>query len=375
MNEIFDDYAKIMMDKGLVKDSAPKKKDKEDIRGVDLEAIQMLYGIKPNGKDLASIIEQAHPEPVIIAPSYDRLNGLVENIQERQDAMIEIALKPNNGKLTQHRYVKANQELLHEVIKAAFLMDSHNEEKLMKLADSCMERIHKEAILGTVLLGLGVLTWATISLVQNFGDQLDQGVSLNSERALDRLQSLRDDWPEQDDTIDRLMDDISTVKSLNEELTSINLSAHDKDATAKANQAKQKLSSYVSAVHLLSKRIRKFLAFASSMEEAKGEHTWLSEYLGNYGASLERIWQSVAGSDVEQTVDILNTLNSSLNKSLSSMRSLFNKAFESAQEGDEKSLAQLLKEPLSEEPEMGGENLPEANLAELTKQLQNQPVS
>lgn len=173
MSDIFNEYAKIMEDQGLLKNAQRSSEAKTRPQGIDPEAIQMLYHVKPNGKDEKPIVEQAHPEPAYVAPAYDRMNGLVENVQERQNMMIEIMEDPQHGKLTQHRYVKANNELLQELIRVATYMDNKNQEDLMKLADSCAQNltdIKKEAFLpaigwlaaakaaGWIAAGLGAYT-------------------------------------------------------------------------------------------------------------------------------------------------------------------------------------------------------------------------
>ena len=91
-SEIFDEYSKIALKEGFITES----EEKADNSGEKSyrETIQLLYDVKPNGKDEKHILDQAHAEsPVIIAPAYDRVNGLVENLFERQDIMVGIALK------------------------------------------------------------------------------------------------------------------------------------------------------------------------------------------------------------------------------------------------------------------------------------------
>lgn len=169
MSDIFNEYAKIMEDQGLLKNAQRSSEAKTRPQGIDPEAIQMLYHVKPNGKDEKPIVEQAHPEPAYVAPAYDRMNGLVENVQERQNMMIEIMEDPQHGKLTQHRYVKANNELLQELIRVATFMDNRNQEDLMKLADSCAQNLtefKKKAFLPAIgwLAAAKAAGWITAGL-------------------------------------------------------------------------------------------------------------------------------------------------------------------------------------------------------------------
>jgi hypothetical protein len=150
--EIFEAYAKLAKEQGLITKTAESNNPRYDSQ--DLSALEMLYGVKPNGKDEKHIMEQAHPDPMIIAPAYDRINGLVENELERQNMSVFIATKPTSGSLTGQRYVKAHQELTNEVIKLGFFLDKNNEEELMSLADSCTEVLTKEAIAPLLIVGL-----------------------------------------------------------------------------------------------------------------------------------------------------------------------------------------------------------------------------
>ena len=142
-SEIFDKYAEIAIKEGLVKEAAEEKTNPR-YDSQDLSEIEILYGVQPNGKD-DDILDKAHPEsPAVVAPSYDRSQAIVENLKEQQNMIADIALKPNDGKLTQHRYVKAQHELVNELVRIAFMLDMKGEEDLMKLADCCSERVIKD---------------------------------------------------------------------------------------------------------------------------------------------------------------------------------------------------------------------------------------
>ena len=150
-SEVFDSFAQIAIDEGLITEAEEAGTDRDDKDYRD--TIEMLYNVKAEGDSKDHILDQAHPEsPVIIAPSYDRLNGLVENLFERQDIMAGIALRDNRGNLTQHRY--AQQELVDELVRIGFDMDNKDEDELRVLADSCSERMVKESF-WPAALGLG----------------------------------------------------------------------------------------------------------------------------------------------------------------------------------------------------------------------------
>lgn len=145
-SDIFESFVKIAEEKGLVSKGSPEsvKETLEKTHRADslsADDIAHLYGTKPNApKDMEykrNIIEIAHPEPVIIAPSYDKLNGLVENIQERQNILLHIVNKPSpDGQLTNRKY--AERDLILSLVRVGNEMDNRGESDLVTLADACL---------------------------------------------------------------------------------------------------------------------------------------------------------------------------------------------------------------------------------------------
>lgn len=213
MSDIFNEYCKIMEEQGHIRKDAQEskaltrveKETSEDYR----EKIKALYGldIKLNDSN-KDIIEQAHPETVVIAPSYDKMNGVVENIQERSNVMKGISQKPVNGNLTGHKYAK--KELLDELIRLGFDLDNQGEEGLAKEATSAAvqiseykeESIKKEAFLGALLSGVGAVLknpwfWKGIGVASMWGPvkknligYIELGPEKDCERAVDALENL-----------------------------------------------------------------------------------------------------------------------------------------------------------------------------------------
>ena len=158
-SDIFNEYAKLAEAQGLVslaedeekssddkpKESAKMKKYKKSpyprMGSDDIETIEALYGVKSNNsiEYENNIMEAAHKTPVVIAPSYDRLNALVENNIERNNIMCNIARKPTNSNSTQHRY--AEKELLMQLVRVANDMDNSGNEDIRVLADACIEKL------------------------------------------------------------------------------------------------------------------------------------------------------------------------------------------------------------------------------------------
>ena len=161
------------------------------------------------------MVDQAHPEPVIIAPSYDRLNGLVENVKERQNIMIGIINKPQQAKLTQHRYVGALNELNQELVRLGFQMDNKDEDELRILADSCSMQIHKNAgfpFIPVIAIAGGLLL---LGLYNNYA-YISQGVINDCDNAIEALQKYGLAVPTADREVDDLISAIEYVKTLNQ---------------------------------------------------------------------------------------------------------------------------------------------------------------
>jgi len=97
-SEIFDSFVKIAQEKGMISNDSSEAKKKLEQTGradsLDASAIEALYGVKPDApKSMEykkNIMEVAHPNSVVVSPSYDKLNGLVESEIERQNINLHI---------------------------------------------------------------------------------------------------------------------------------------------------------------------------------------------------------------------------------------------------------------------------------------------
>ncbi len=154
-NSVFSEYMRISKESGLMSKTPIKKlafSEEGRKSSMIFSDIEALYGVKPKGVDeKEEIIEVAHPETCIIAPAYDAQNGMIENLWQRQSIMTDIALKTPDGSLINRRYIEASQDVAEDLVKIGFSMDYEGQEDLMKLADSCSERLVKEA--GAPIIG------------------------------------------------------------------------------------------------------------------------------------------------------------------------------------------------------------------------------
>lgn len=167
-SEIFNEFVKIAQEKGL----SPKtekgdgehefaehtEKNLDDPRwdSLSIEQIGKLYGTKPKApKEMEyerNIIENAHPKPVVFFMSHDKLNSLVENENEGQDARIHISLKEPDGHLTQRKY--AEKKLVLSLVRLANDLDNRNQDELRALADTCLVQATNSGIKKNALVGL-----------------------------------------------------------------------------------------------------------------------------------------------------------------------------------------------------------------------------
>lgn len=155
-SEIFEEFAKIAQDKNIIQNDSKKSfkalENNPRADSLSISAIEALYGVKtpsiPQMEYKNNIMEVAHPNPVVLSPAYDRLNGLVENNIERQNINLRIVNKNPDGLLTQRKY--AEKQFLLSLVRVANDLDNQNKEQLRKLADDCLEtvsqQIKKEAI-------------------------------------------------------------------------------------------------------------------------------------------------------------------------------------------------------------------------------------
>lgn len=165
-SEIFDSFVKIAQEKGIVNDSKDSKKKLEETGradSLDISAIEALYGVKPDaakgGDYKKNIMEVAHPNSVVISPSYDKLNGLVENNIERQNILLHIVNKTPDGHAVQRKY--AQRELLLALVRAGNDLDNHDKHELRSLADHCLMQASEKK--GFKKQAFDPLTWAAIA--------------------------------------------------------------------------------------------------------------------------------------------------------------------------------------------------------------------
>jgi len=173
-SEIFESFVKIAQERGLVSQADHAEHTETSFSetnprfdSLTIEQISKLYNTKPQQpKDMEykrNIIEDAHPESVVVSPSYDKLNGLVENENEGQAIRARIVMKDPDGHLINRKYAKKN--LLLSLVRVANELDARNNDELRKLADVCLaqssgqmeKKAYAIAIVAAVAVVLGAI--------------------------------------------------------------------------------------------------------------------------------------------------------------------------------------------------------------------------
>jgi hypothetical protein len=378
-SDIFDEYAKIAEAQGLIQKDAffnsdEYKKKIEDNGGRagsdDISTIEALYGKKKDKKD-KSIIEEAHPETIVVSPAYDAFNGVVENEQERQNISINIALRPPNGNINTRRYVKAKQELVDALIRVGFLMDNKNEDQIMKLADSCSSKLVMEkkivktafqwgdllAPLGGMLSGAGTgaiigggipgaIVGGLIGLIGATGivnhiSPADQGVINNGHNALQRLSDALEETPKIAKLINPLIKDMLSFLALAENVENASPVAVDKNNLAASinklsEQDKQNLNKSMQYAVECNKLSQELAPIISTLDTVKPEEMNVAPGL-DYLANLTR---GLVGNKINDAVHALSTFKDSLDKAAKEVNSLLTAAKSSAQKIEEQSKEQ-----------------------------------
>lgn len=205
-SEIFDSFVKIAQEKGMVSNDSKDSKKKLEQTGradsLDADAIAALYGVKPDSDKALeykqNITEVAHPNSVVVSPSYDKLNGLVENDQERQNILLRIVNKTPDGLSTQRKY--AEKELTLALVRVANDLDNLDQEKLRSLADSCLMQLaapkataslKKEAAAVAIAVAIAA-TLGAIYAHQHLPNA-DKGLEENYNKLLEELDDFLED--------------------------------------------------------------------------------------------------------------------------------------------------------------------------------------
>lgn len=322
-SEIFENYAKIALEKGLIDNkiiaTAEAMTQEDKYKNSEYKKnIEQLYHVNLDNKD---ILDEAHPKSVIVGPAYDKTNALVENLKERHDVMVGIVNKMPGSDNIGHKYASAHNDLLSELIKIGYSMDNKRIDDLRILADSCSERITKKAFLpliaGGVALPLiagGVAAVVALIAIINHTTPSDQGVFNNCEKAIVEITELKPKLPQIGKNIDKLLEDLKFLQSLSKQyndLDGIDASTPEK-LIAAANTEKHKfdlVKKYKSACGYMKDEITNYITMINSYK-MQTDRSW------DWWQKLKNVSEYLTGDDKEDAVLALQTLQKSLDESV-----------------------------------------------------------
>jgi hypothetical protein len=348
-SDVFEEYARIAMEQGLIstaaeedsKDDSKKESEKSKKEPKELSSAEIFYGIK--NKPISELLEEAHPKTVVMGPSYDKFNGVVENLSQRSDMMQHIALKNPAILQTNHRYIKAHQDLLNETVKLGFYLDNSNNEKLMKLADYCTAFLNKTienqeffksanpffaaGALGMLTKWVAILAGAALvtgTVASNM--YTSQGIKNDITNFTERLNKLKSKYPEiskffhgYNEKLQELKAKIIKLEKIGKDLKLKQLEVlkntnkkvqerkfKELSKLIKANRIDEKIKSDSDQlVELLDNIIDHKSILIPTLQEAKSEYSIPETTFEQW---MTRVKEQVVQSKEDDVVDIMNTI-------------------------------------------------------------------
>jgi hypothetical protein len=354
-SEIFESFAKIALEKGLIEVNAESRTEEEKLKDSNYKAnIKALYNVDIDSGDL---FEKAHPKSVIVSPSYDKVNGLFENERERHNIMVGNALKTPSGNLLGQKYADAHDDLLGELVRLGFSMDNKKIDDLRILADSCSERIANKNMIknsapnsparylsylskaaptaAAVGTGFGPIGWAVGGIVAalaliaivNHTSPSDQGVYNDCAKTIIELKELIPKIPQESSYLNQLLTNLEDLQQLSHDynsLGSIDASTPEKLVDA-ANKNQDKLlvaQKYKNACAIMKGKIPDYIKSITSfqMNEPDKSYDWWQK--------IKNLTHYLTADDKEDVTLALETLQASLEASVTEANTFMQKAKE-----------------------------------------------
>jgi hypothetical protein len=193
-SDVFERFAEIM--KEAYPDHAEHDEKMGKVRwdSLSIDQIGKLYNVKQQLPDDMkyehNIMEDAHPDSLVISPAHDKLNGLIENNIEGQNIRIRTVIRMSPGQLTHHKYAKKN--LMLSLVSLANKLDNEDQQELCKLADTCLVQVgaplQKTAVWG-IVIGLAGAALAALYAKQHLRMHSD-GFAKDYEKASSEIDDL-----------------------------------------------------------------------------------------------------------------------------------------------------------------------------------------
>jgi hypothetical protein len=274
----------------------------------------MLYGIKID----PGILEQAHPETIVLFPAHDKFNGVIENLEERQQKMFDVANRVPKPTLTQQIYISAAEDLQQELLKLAMKLDRDNNIELMNFADSCSAQLRKEALAPLAIAGIGAVIVALYGgLSQKY--QFNQGVHSDSISFLTEAQEAIAEIPQLKNDLELLIQEVELLKAASEEIVKIEYTFRtSKDQEKMTEEALQairnqedqkaiaKLIGFKKACEELIKTIPDYISILEMKQEQYQSQT------SSFFEPLRRMYRMIVPSNLDDVIIELKKLHTSV---------------------------------------------------------------
>lgn len=310
-SEIFEGFAKIAIENGLIEINAESRTQEEKLKDSDYKNnIKALYNIDLDAVDIQDL---AHPKNVSVSPSYDKINGLVLTPKEKHNVMVGVANRKPTGNLLSQMYANAHDDLLGELVRLGFSMDNKKIDDLRILADSCSERITKKAFLPLVAGGIAAVV-ALIAII-NHTSPSDQGVYNNCEKAIVEIQELKPKMPLIADKLDQLLSNLKSLQVLSTQYNSlggIDASTPDKLVNIAVSE-KNKLDiakKYKTACAYMAGKVPQYIQLINSFKMTENHRSY------DWWKKIKNVAEYFTANDKEDVSLALETLQHSLEESV-----------------------------------------------------------
>jgi hypothetical protein len=374
----------------------------------DANTLLNLYGLKPQtDKSMEyerNIAEVAHPGLCILAPSYDKINGLIENVNQRQDILLHIVNKTPQGSYVHRRYAQSN--LMQSLVKTANHLDNKEMTQLRKLADTCIEQLYAEAFgwedvknffeggaktaedvgggaltgsivggtIGGVLgaftgtpFGVGAGIWGGAKIGGAAGGLLAalfktapqaKNVAINAQEAHEALQALTEDHAN-----DILLNNLLTATAHISQTADLYARTLDQAAETKGNhsQGETVATAYLDELSRLDQLIEVFTDQADQGRYAPQESDWFSK--------IKAPITGIFGSDVHKAVGAVRSLDIVVKNAMQGIQHVAHQASQAASQAPSQAPA-AKPAMVPAKPAVSEQGWDETGLEEAIKELQ-----
>jgi hypothetical protein len=305
----------------------------ESKKSSEIDAIELLYGKKKDIKSNEELLQDAHPEPVIVNTSYDLMNSVVEDLHQRQSIMIDIANKNPRVLQTNFRYVKASEDLMQETTKLAFLLENKKQYNLMSAADGVTEELQKVAH-PAVLIALKYIAYlgAAIggtALLANSNPN-SQGLQNDIKRAIEELIDVTEDHPKYTSSFGSYMKLLNRTSQVISSLEELDLEFSNQKAQIAALPSTEKMNAVISMYNQLasSKQDEKILALIKECNDllfsvvettpniinVLSKINTLKDSSSTFMSFMKSVKDYVVPNDVKEAINILGVVLDSANQ-------------------------------------------------------------